>query len=169
MFIYRPHLHASDDVVTTPDLIVESWRDSAAANPLALLASASETDLAGLAVTAAFVLVAGSYGPLATIGLAVRADATPGSTVRLGLIARQAWRFADIAAHLARIELGLASPRGSAQRAALSPPAALPRRGEMIFLPAASPLAAPATAGWFAITLTDPVIGRALEYRILAR
>lgn len=93
-FVYQPHVHQSDGMVITPDILIERVYASAAGNTLAQVPVSRVTSATVLQQSAgspigtpAIVMIAASYGLLVSVG-AILDDVLP--------VARAAWRFDDL-------------------------------------------------------------------------
>ncbi len=124
-FVYQPHIHESDAVIT-PDIVIENLAattesgDEPAFQPIPLspISSIYEIQLneADWVVRVAYLLVASGNGTILAPGLDILpADADDGSSIAAGekSIGRQAWRLPDLASHFAELTVRLSAFSGS--------------------------------------------------------
>lgn len=135
MFVYRPHVHGLKEV-TTPDLILDEIG----------LSSAVQWQGRKPSIGAAWVLVAAHYGTLLSVGL------LDGDTP--WIIARTAWRLADVRLQDLEIEFG--------RTAAITGNASAPSRGHVRFT--AAPLPSLEFSGSCEVSLHDRRLRRRLHH-----
>ncbi len=176
-FVFRPHVHQTDTVVT-PDLLIDrlvvAHGNTRSPVPVDRLSMASDFQVvgAGTVADAAIALIGTSGGML--IGVASdhrRPEEPPGTPVCAKPVCREVWRYADVAGHAGALILSASGRRQDGGMKLLQHGTADGLLAETDLPPGRAVLCTGPEPGGdaschvYEIALEDPVLGRRITLR----